>query len=71
MKLTRWLGTLLCITGIGLTSFNIYPLNLWLGFTGSFLWAWVGYRETDFALFIVEAVAVLFYVIGIISWGIA
>lgn len=67
----RWTGTTLCIFGIALTSFNVYPINIFLGFVGSYLWAVVGYRDGDFALFSVEAVAVLFYTAGIISWGIA
>lgn len=63
-----WLGTSLCITGIALTSFNIFPLNIFLGFTGSYLWAVVGYRKADFALFTVEAVAVVFYMAGLFSY---
>lgn len=70
-KTLRWFGTTLCIAGIALTSFNFYPLNLWLGFSGSYLWAVAGYRDGDFALFSVEAVAVLFYFAGLINWWIA
>lgn len=65
----RWIGTTLCIAGIALTSFNVYPMNIFLGFAGSYLWAVVGYRDADFALFSVEAVAVLFYFAGLITWG--
>lgn len=63
----RWTGTVLCLLGIGLTSLNIFPLNLWFGFIGSGLWAWAGYRETDYALFTVEGVAVLMYFGGLIK----
>lgn len=69
MSTCRWLGTILCVAGIALTSFNIYPWNVFLGFAGSCLWAIVGYRKTDFALFSVEAVAVVFYLAGLINWS--
>jgi hypothetical protein len=63
----KWTGTILCLIGIALTSLNIFPLNLWFGFIGSGLWAWAGLREKDFALFVVEIVAVLMYVGGLIK----
>lgn len=63
----RWTGTILCLLGIGLTSLNIFPLNLWFGFIGSGLWAWAGYRDNDFALLTVEGVAVLMYLGGLIK----
>ena len=62
----KWTGTTLCLIGIALTSLNIFPLNLWFGFIGSGLWALVGLRNKDWALFIVEFVAVLMYFYGII-----
>jgi len=52
--------------GIALTSLNIFPLNLWFGFIGSLLWAVAGIQQKDYALFIVEFVAVLMYFYGII-----
>ena len=61
----KWAGTFLCLVGIALTSLNIYPLNLFFGFTGSLLWTVVGIRQKDYALFVVEFVAVLMYLYGI------
>jgi hypothetical protein len=65
--LIKWTGTALCLVGIGLTSFNIYPLNLFLGFTGSVLWAWAGAKQRDMPLFLVEGAAVVMYAAGILS----
>lgn len=62
----RWSGTVLCLIGIALTSLNIFPLNLWFGFIGSGLWALSGIQQKDWALFVVEGVAVLMYLYGII-----
>jgi hypothetical protein len=63
----RWSGTVLCLIGIALTSLNIYPLNLLFGLIGSFLWTVQGYLYRDNALLIVELVAVLMYLAGIIA----
>lgn len=63
----RWSGTVLCLIGIALTSLNIYPLNLFFGLVGSFLWTVQGYLYRDNALLIVEAVAVLMYLAGLIA----
>ncbi len=61
----KWTGTVLCLIGIWLTSINYYPLNLFFGFTGSLLWSIAGLRQKDYALFIVEFVAVVMYLYGI------
>lgn len=63
----KWTGTGLCLIGIALTSWNVYPLNLWFGFVGSALWAWAGVKDKDYALFVVEFVAVLMYLAGLIK----
>jgi len=63
----RWSGTILCLIGIALTSLNIYPLNLLFGLVGSFLWTVQGYLYRDNALVIVELVAVIIYLVGIVS----
>jgi hypothetical protein len=54
--------------GIGLTSFNIYPLNIFLSLVGSALWTLAGFLQRDVPLFLVEIVAVFFYILGVITW---
>lgn len=61
----KWTGTILCLIGIALTSLNIFPLNIFFGFIGSLLWSVAGLRQKDYALFVVEFVAVLMYLYGI------
>lgn len=78
MLLIKWLGTTLCLIGIALTSFNIYPANIVFGFIGSGLWTYAGILQNDAPLVLVEAVAAVLYLFGIIvyfiyaltSWGI-
>jgi hypothetical protein len=64
----KWLGTILCLCGIFLTSFNVYPLNIVLSIIGSTLWTAAGIIQRDTPLFIVEAVAVTFYLAGLINY---
>ena len=68
MLFFKWLATCLCLVGIGLTSFNIYPINIVLSAIGSAMWAWAGWKQRDNPLLIVEAVAVFFYASGFITW---
>jgi hypothetical protein len=62
----KWAGTTICLLGILLTALNIYPANIILSFIGSTIWALAGFAEDDTPLFVVEAVAVAFYLAGII-----
>ena len=64
----KWAGTILCLLGIFFTSYDIYPINIWLGFVGSTLWTFAGYLQKDNPLIIVEGVAVALYLSGIVHW---
>lgn len=64
----KWAGTILCLIGIGLTSFNVYPLNIFLSLIGSALWTIAGLIQRDTPLVLVEAVAVVFYLLGVVHW---
>jgi hypothetical protein len=64
----KWLGTILCLAGIGLTSFNIYPANVVLSLIGSTLWTVAAIIQRDKPLFLVEAVAVVIYLAGLITY---
>ena len=65
LGLIKWLGTIICLLGIGLTSFNYYPANIYFGLIGSALWAFAGVAQKDYALFLVEFVALIMYAAGI------
>lgn len=68
LLLVKWFGTTFCLVGIALTSFNVYPLNLFFGLIGSVLWTLAGILQRDAPLFLVEFVAVLLYLVGFISY---
>jgi hypothetical protein len=64
----KWLGTILCLFGIALTSFNIYPANILFGLVGSALWTLAGFMQRDIPLLLVEFVAVVLYFGGVLSY---
>lgn len=64
----KWIGTILCLIGIFLTSINIFPSNIWFGVVGSAIWAFAGIYQRDIALFLVEFVAVAFYAYGVVTY---
>ena len=66
--LVKWLGTMLCLIGIALTSFNFYPANIVFGLIGSILWTYAGMLQRDTPLVLVEGVAVLLYIGGFIGY---
>ena len=68
MIIIKWLGTILCLIGIALTSFNIYPLNILFGLVGSALWTLAGFMQRDIPLLLVEFVAVVLYFGGVVSY---
>ena len=68
LLLIKWAGTTLCLIGILLTSLNIYPINVVFGLVGSGFWTYAGIYQNDQPLILVEAVAVLFYLLGVFAW---
>lgn len=68
MTLVKWIGTILCLVGIALTSMNVFPSNIWFGLVGSAIWSFAGIYQRDIPLFLVEFVAVAFYGIGVVTY---
>ena len=68
MTLVKWIGTILCLIGIALTSMNVFPSNIWFGLVGSAIWSFAGIYQRDVPLFLVEFVAVAFYAYGVVTY---
>jgi hypothetical protein len=68
MILLKWIGTILCLIGIALTSVNIYPLNIFLSLIGSAIWTLAGIYQRDMPLILVEAAAVAMYFFGVVLY---
>ena len=68
IKIIKWSGTAFYITGMLLTSFNFYPINLVFGGLGGAMWCITGIVWKDRALTIVEAASAIIYFSGLIGY---
>lgn len=60
----EWISTAVLIAGVALTSFNIYPLNVWVSLIGNIGWLALGYLWRKWSLLIVEVIIVAIYLVG-------
>lgn len=63
----EWLCTIVLLAGVALTSFNIFPLNLWVLFIGNLGWIILGVVWRKWSLILMQIVITLIYVVGIIK----
>jgi hypothetical protein len=63
----EWLSTVTLIAGVALTSFNVYPLNLWVSLIGNAGWMLLGWMWRKWSLFTLEFVITAIYIVGIYS----
>lgn len=63
--IAEWGSTALLLVGVALTSFNIFPLNLWVCLAANFAWAIVGLIWRKWSLIMVQIVITIIYVAGI------
>ena len=63
--IAEWGSTALLLVGVALTSFNIFPLNLWVCLAANLGWAIVGLIWRKWSLIIVQIVITIIYVAGI------
>lgn len=62
----EWISTILVIVGAMLTSYNVYPLNLYVILAGNFGWMIIGLMWKKPSLIIIQAVLTVIYVVGLI-----
>lgn len=65
------LATVILIVGVALTSFNAYPMNVYISLLGNLLWLGMGILWGKWSLIIIEIIISIIYVIGIIKMFIA
>jgi hypothetical protein len=63
----EWLCTAILLVGVALTSFNIFPLNLWVLFIGNLGWVGLGIIWRKWSLIVMQTVITLIYIVGIIN----
>jgi hypothetical protein len=63
----EWGITVTLILGVALTSFNIYPTNLWVSMIGNFGWLYLGYIWRKWSLFVVQLIITAIYIVGLLN----
>lgn len=63
----EWLSTLVLIVGVVLTSFNIFPINIYFSLAGNAGWAVVSIVWKKWSLLVIQTVVTVIYTIGIVS----
>lgn len=64
----EWIATITLIIGVALTSWNIYPINIYMSAIGNFLWLLIGFYWRKLSLIIIQTVIMIIYVVGIIKF---
>jgi len=62
----EWLATGTLLTSIALTSFNVFPLNIYLSFTGNLLWIAVAWYWRKWSLMTMSMVICSIYAVGML-----
>lgn len=64
---TEWGSTAILIVGVILTSFNIFPLNIYFSLAGNAGWAIVSIAWRKWSLLVIQGVVSAIYFVGLIS----
>lgn len=62
----EWLSTALVIAGAALTSWNVYPENLYVVIAGNFGWIIVGLYWRKWSLITIQVILTVIYIVGLI-----
>jgi len=64
----EWLATVTLVAGVALTSFNIFPLNIYISLVGNLLWFIMGVHWKKWSLIVIQIFITIIYGIGIIKY---
>jgi hypothetical protein len=64
---TEWAATLILIIGVALTSWNIYPANIYISALGNFLWLLMALYWKKWSLIVIQVFILLIYTGGAIK----
>lgn len=60
----EWLATVTLIAGVALTSFNIYPLNVYASTVGNALWLAIAFHWKKKSLITIQVFIIGIYILG-------
>lgn len=64
----EWTATVVLIASVALTSFNIYPANVFIGLVGNLGWLAVALVWRKWSLLVVQTVITVLYVSGAVTY---
>ena len=63
----EWAATVTLMLGVALTSFNIYPANIYMSILGNFLWFLMALHWKKLSLTVIQSVILVIYIGGVIK----
>lgn len=63
----EWAATITLILGVALTSWNIYPANIYMSTVGNFLWLLMALYWRKWSLITIQVFIILIYAGGIVK----
>lgn len=63
----EWTCTVVLLAGVALTSFNIYPANIWFLLVGNIGWIALGWIWRKWSLIILQTIITVIYILGIVK----
>jgi len=63
----EWAATVTLIIGVGLTAWNVYPLNIYMSALGNLLWLFVAFHWKKWSLITIEFFIILIYFAGMVK----
>lgn len=63
----EWAATVTLILGVALTSWNIYPANIYISALGNFLWLLMALHWKKWSLITIQVFIILIYAVGVIK----
>lgn len=64
---TEWAATITLILGVALTSWNVYPANIYMSAVGNFLWLLMAFHWKKWSLITIQIFILLLYAVGVIK----
>lgn len=63
----EWTATITLIIGVALTSWNIYPANIYMSAVGNLLWLFMALHWKKWSLITIQIFILLIYAAGVIK----
>jgi hypothetical protein len=63
----EWAATITLIIGVALTSWNVYPANIYMSALGNFLWLLMALHWKKWSLITIQVFILLIYAAGVVK----